>query len=309
MQAETLTLPDRREGASFVLGIGAQKAGTTWLHAWLSSHPSCVSGPMKEFHYFDAVQRRMQPGIRLRATALQRAHDRGAPQQRIARIERLQEICAAPDADHQSYLDLLLDGVPNGKIALDFTPEYSRASGEVFAQMAALPGVRMIFLLREPVARFWSALRMKVSRLSDPSDDFEKFCRDYLDELIQEGQGGIFQGTDYAQTLTNLETHVAADQKLILFYENLFEQDTADRVCQFLGIEPLSVTGKGVRNEGKKATMRPDQVAGLTELLRPQYDAVCEAFGDAVPPVWHERFEAGQDGMTTTARSRRRLQR
>ncbi len=40
------TLPD-------FLGIGAQKAGTTWLHANLSRQPQLFLPPQKEVHYFD----------------------------------------------------------------------------------------------------------------------------------------------------------------------------------------------------------------------------------------------------------------
>ena len=35
------------------LGIGAQKAGTTWLHDNLSCHPELYLPPEKEIHYFD----------------------------------------------------------------------------------------------------------------------------------------------------------------------------------------------------------------------------------------------------------------
>lgn len=35
------------------LGIGAQRAGTTWLHANLSKHPAIWLPRIKEIHYFD----------------------------------------------------------------------------------------------------------------------------------------------------------------------------------------------------------------------------------------------------------------
>ena len=37
----------------FVLGVGAQKAGTTWLHEYLASLPEVDLGFMKEYHVFD----------------------------------------------------------------------------------------------------------------------------------------------------------------------------------------------------------------------------------------------------------------
>src|SRR6185312_14812353 len=39
----------------FVLGVGAQRAGTSWLNSYLSSHPCVSMSQIKELHYFDAL--------------------------------------------------------------------------------------------------------------------------------------------------------------------------------------------------------------------------------------------------------------
>ena len=46
LQRNSLTFPD-------FLGIGAQKAGTSWLHANLRRHPQVYMPRRKELHYFD----------------------------------------------------------------------------------------------------------------------------------------------------------------------------------------------------------------------------------------------------------------
>ena len=46
-------LPFRRDRVPHFLGIGAQKSGTTWLHANLSRHPGIFLPETKELHYFD----------------------------------------------------------------------------------------------------------------------------------------------------------------------------------------------------------------------------------------------------------------
>lgn len=43
----------RPRGLPAFLGIGAQKSGTTWLHARLREHPSILLPEEKELHYFD----------------------------------------------------------------------------------------------------------------------------------------------------------------------------------------------------------------------------------------------------------------
>ena len=46
-------LPVNRSQLPQFLGIGAQKSGTTWLHANLSRHRSLFLPDEKELHYFD----------------------------------------------------------------------------------------------------------------------------------------------------------------------------------------------------------------------------------------------------------------
>ena len=43
-------------GPDFLV-IGAQRAGTTWLHRVLSEHPALWLTPVKELHYFDKPHR------------------------------------------------------------------------------------------------------------------------------------------------------------------------------------------------------------------------------------------------------------
>ena len=51
------------------LGIGAQKAGTTWLSHNLQLHPEVWMPPVKELHYFDEkIRRRTNLVSRLRGT-------------------------------------------------------------------------------------------------------------------------------------------------------------------------------------------------------------------------------------------------
>src|SRR5262245_149682 len=45
------------EDKTLVLGIGAQKTGTTWLHRYLSRRPEIYIAPIKERHYFDGKYR------------------------------------------------------------------------------------------------------------------------------------------------------------------------------------------------------------------------------------------------------------
>ena len=39
---------------ALILGIGAQRAGSTWLFDYLVRHPQVFTSPVKELHFFDA---------------------------------------------------------------------------------------------------------------------------------------------------------------------------------------------------------------------------------------------------------------
>ena len=44
-----------RSQKTFVLGVGAQKAGTSWLHHQLASRADTDFGFLKEYHVFDVI--------------------------------------------------------------------------------------------------------------------------------------------------------------------------------------------------------------------------------------------------------------
>jgi len=46
----------------YFIGIGAQKAGTTWLHDLLDSYSECAVPPVKELHFFDIKYVALEPG-------------------------------------------------------------------------------------------------------------------------------------------------------------------------------------------------------------------------------------------------------
>ena len=60
------------------IGIGTQKAGTTWLYDMLAQNPSVWLPPLKELHYFD----------RQNSTPKQRANRSEHVEKMIAQFER-----------------------------------------------------------------------------------------------------------------------------------------------------------------------------------------------------------------------------
>jgi len=298
MPQAAIIQPDWPEGVRLLLGIGAQKAGTSWVYRYLSGHPACRPGPMKELHYFDTVAGVGRVGRVLHDRKERALARKGGGAVQLGAVQRLKEICDAPDANHQSYIDLMTAGLQPGQVALDITPSYAVLDAGSFQQMAALGDTRFLFLLREPVARLWSAVRMKMAKKVQDPADFEGACQERLNLMLEANRDKEFARADYAGTLARLEQTVPAERYLVMFCEDLFTQSAADRISDFLEIARHPVGNLGVVNEGMRARMRPDQETALAARLRPQYEAVCAAFSERVPQAWHARFVTRNQRVT-----------
>ena len=94
----------------FLLGLGAQKAGTAWMHRYLESSPQCDPGFRKEYHVWDAVD---LPSGRV---ARERIEKQGGDRARFL-----------TDPEHYfDYFTGLLDG--EARLTADITPAYAGLS-------------------------------------------------------------------------------------------------------------------------------------------------------------------------------------
>ena len=300
------------ETATLLYGIGAQKAGTTWVHALLAQSPEVHLPPVKELHYFD-TETGLNPlsyTIRLKVLAqVQAALAREAPQPRPETLARLRHITAllsihGGDARgrHAPYLDYLARGYAGQKVVADLTPAYAILAPATFAEMAALvPRTRFLFILRDPVARMWSQIRMAAGAdlaRDAPSDAppaaLARAARARAEALIGAGRLPRVERADYARTLAALDATVPPEHLLCLFYEDLFAPETgagcAARLAAFLGLGPLAPGPRKRVNAGQPLPLPADLEAAFRTAFAPQYAAIRARFGDAVPAAWGRRL-------------------
>ncbi len=153
------------------LGIGAQRAATTWLHHSLRRHPDLWLPPAKELHYFDwmsggpSLVDRVTSGDRLCALWRQRVRGELRSSIRRADFSRLRremsyEFLAPSDS---RYLTMFQSA--GQRIAGEITPAYSLLSdSEVKRVSALLPDARVIVMLRNPIGRAWSQVQLETGR-------------------------------------------------------------------------------------------------------------------------------------------------
>ncbi len=292
------------EGSRMFFGIGAQKAGTTWLYDFLSRNPACHFSRNKELHYFDV---RVQGGglifdMRLRhATALAARLASDPAARNEANFKTLQELTAllatytgpmrGPER-HRAYLDYLLEGCSPGQTACDITPAYAILDRRTFADMASIGAAKFLFLMRDPVARMWSQVRMAVGTRKLPDDELPAACAAHAQALIDTGRLLKIERADYVHTMAELEAAVPAERIMYVFYEDLFRQETADEICAWLGVPSMPAeTGRRV-NEGTAVAIPPEIAAAFSSAFAPQYQAIEARFGAAMPEAWRRNAPA-----------------
>jgi hypothetical protein len=214
--------------------LGAPKAGTTALHAALAHHPQLYLSPVKEPKYF--------------LTGDRNPARRGAPGQRGPGDRHSAREWVWRRADYER----LFDAAPAGLLRGESTPFYLYDHEAQERIRAAVPGARLIAVLRDPVDRAYSNWMHLWSDGLEPHDDFRSA---YLAEAGRVAAGwapfwhyrrlGL-----YGEQLESLYALFPREQVHVLRYRELVEEPVAtlDAVCRFLGVRSGVLQGARAAN-------------------------------------------------------------
>ena len=235
--------------------VGATKAGTTWLYRYLHDHPDCAMPAVKEAHYwdtFDHEDREKQLTafrVRLREMRAQkrRAIDAGRDWQaenmdrRINEMKALVSVLEGARVDDSAYLDWLTAGRDDAKLVADMTPNYATLDDAALERMrGAAPESKFILLIRDPLDRLWSHIRMQARRQRQEHEKYEKKSNNILYRILNRGQEThILERGDYPKIIRKLRRIIPEGRLLIAFFEDLLTDDGIARVCAFLGLKPV----------------------------------------------------------------------
>ena len=223
------------------LGIGAQKAGTSWLYEMLCLHPEISFPRGKEIHFWVLFRER---GIHW--------YEQG-----FAEGEKIEgEIPPA-----YSILDL-------------------KQIQEIHSYYSA---IKLIYLLRNPSERAWSAALMALERtemtIEEASDQW------FLDHF--HSQGSLKRG-DYETCLRNWLSFYPREQLLILRYEQLSHSPRLllEQTCAHLGVSPLiyqKVPAEDLQRKvfaGAGYSLRPQLRAALQKIYQPKIQSLAVYLGE-----------------------------
>lgn len=283
------------QDATLFFGVGATKAGTSWLHSQLQAHPDCHLRSIKELHYFGlTTPQHMARALRgaeadLAAARIKAATDkRDYTLRRVADLTEWVQVLQAGPGAYDRYLAYVAQGAGTRRLMGDVTPAYGLLPAETLTMMARLtPDVRFLYLMRDPVERLWSHVRMVCVR-NDKAHFAEGALR--MMEAILGGQtggeiGGILTRGDYCAILDKLALAVPERQRLALFYEDMFAPGGLVPVAAFLGIGPITPAVQSRVHAGVPLELPPDLLARARAFLQPHYDGVRHRLG-TVPAAW-----------------------
>jgi len=290
-----------------LFGLGATKAGTSWLYRYLAGHPECHLRTVKELHYFDAETpeslRFQLRQLRARRDRLRDARDvqpRGLTEWRKldAQLRDVTDLLALQKSRGEGeYLHYLTEGRGSRPVVADITPAYALLPPDRLTAMTALAeGTRFVYLMRDPVARLWSHVRMIAARRvkERKGADLMAEAGQVLDEALDGQARHITDRGDYGAALARFDAALPQERLFVAFFEELFGTETLARLCDFLGITPTEGRYERKVHEGVRVDMTEAQRHRAALALRPQYDMVAARMG-RLPPAWAANM-AGEAG-------------
>ncbi len=274
--------------------VGAAKSGTTWLHHQLSVHPECHFRSIKELHYFDALERgriaeELKKHREQQKAMLDRLADSGKAPNPLQSV-RLADRAAWMDVlqqgeDEAAYLDYLQRNAEGARVVGEMTPAYALLPEDRLRAMAELaPDVRFLLLLRDPLDRLWSHIRMIAARRDQNGQVTERRCARILRRTLNGAETQIVRRADYADALARLSAAVAPSSLLVEVFEEMVSGEGFDRICDFLGIARILPDPVPV-HEGQSLAMTREQRLAALDWLAPQY-AAAEHFLGRRPSGW-----------------------
>ena len=254
---------------TFVLGLGAQKAGSSWLHAQLNRRRDAEFGFLKEYHIHDALT--------LPEAGFSNRRQRSLIKPRTWRRQRF---IAQPQRYYDYFTSLLRR--PGIQLTGDITPSYSALSPltlqEILANFEQREiSVRPVFLMRDPIERIISSQRMQLRKQNQLNHDAEVNA---LRQLCMERPERVNLRSDYGHTLMALSQIFDPSTCFIDLYERLFTPESWQRLCDVLNVPYEEPDWEQQVNVSRTDTSIPDDVmAELGAWQAPTMAAVRQSMG------------------------------
>ncbi len=273
---------------TFILGVGAQKCGTSWLHHQLQQHPLVHMGFCKEY-------RALYDRSWLQHLQQQLAHRFLDQTQTWKQFDQLDDtskhhLILHNERAYYRYFKWLMDRTPQVKATGDISPHYSTLSPQTFKraqQNLHKQGfaVKAIFLMRDPVERVWSQVRMlrkngKMASVNTCTTEEDALARHYRHpRFYNKGQ--------YHLTLETLRSAFKKDALHFGLYESLFDPTSLIKLGSFLDLDlGHAKTRERINSSPKTMTISENLQSEIASHYRDVYTGCLRLFGEEILEQW-----------------------
>mgnify|MGYP005851585839 CR=1 FL=1 len=318
-----------REGSigvsgKFLLCVGCQKGGTTWLSEYLRSFAEVRLGPRKEMHVLDVHFLESNSDwhtsrIEANEATLARLEARGTAERELTPLRRKLEGYRAAQPltanleDYASYFRRLADE-PGVLAVADLTPDYAALRPEHWAIVRPILEdvgfeLRVLFLMRDPLERIESVWRMwardSVREVSRGSGVIGKaayrglaLARHIAAKVAPAPADDRFLSfaldpenldrSRYERTIESLDASFPAEAVWFGFYETLFAEETIRDILDFAGLPWRAPDfDKRVNASPLETPIAAKDRARVRETLEPTYRYCADRFGeDRLRAIW-----------------------
>ena len=268
------------------IGIGAQKAGTTWLHRNLQAHPQ-IHMPRKEVHYFD---RKIQDHSGVVSRLIGRSRDAEQWRRQVRQIPK--QLAKSPSFqelrwnfryymrpyDDRWYAQIFES--KKEKVSGEITPAYSVLKKERIAHVHRLmPETKLIFFMRNPIERVWSHTVMSFDKVEKGSATAVS-DKELLRKIERDSSWKL---SNYIRTLENWGSFYPEERIFVGFLEDVhfFPEELLRRLFDFLEVEPHfdeRLVGKKIHTRSD-ATMPTSVAIQLAKNFHAEISRLGERFG------------------------------
>ena len=255
----------------FILCLGHQRCGTTWFHKHLVQSDHFVSGPLKEYHVWDAID-----------LELQCEHKIGTRPICESDYNYLRYQMQNKDGFYFDYFSSLL--FEEKFITADITPSYSGLSIErirnIRKEFASRDiKVKAMLMLRDPLDRIKSAVSFNLNRqnynegIPSSAVSFEEALKHYYQSEHCELR------TDYQRSVENARKALGSKNVYVAIYETMFKDKKIDEISNFCGVYPFKSQQRQKENATKREQVKTTEVDTLIiERFQSTYEYCFKAF-------------------------------
>jgi Sulfotransferase domain len=251
------------------LGVGAMKAGTSWLYENLTDHPDIFFSEAKEIHYFAQINGVQSPlalakridGFKAFAGSL----NAGNYNARRTRRQLLWYSRWLSEPLNDNWYATLFKGRRDQKYAADFSNLSALLDDDGWKHVRDVAGeVKAVYIMRNPLSRLWSHVKFHaqvVNRFDEIAgwkpDDFERFAR----------RDHMWKNTEYGRIVAQLKRNLSEDELKLAFFEDIHAapRDWLRELEAFLDVRPGEYPEQRLGQEVNRSrgTPMPDYVPDL----------------------------------------------